>query len=561
MSEDAGSYQAADTTKLKRKIGPVQRGRAACTECRDHKIRCHPHESSPATLPCARCLRMNLVCEFKQHHRGRKKKIPIEATWSTTAPSTNEPVAGPSTFYPGPPAPPPIEKNSMVFGSSRYPFMSTDPSNKDTSMSLRHMVGSGEHEEEDEVEAPVLPATRGQSLVGDPVSCGHIDMDDAHELFDLTDLAYPESVQANSPFLFTAIMCITSRYLSTQSRISPDSILSVHQQILVLARDHLTWAFADATSSLEVVQAITLLSLWKEPDDDKAGFYFNRAVVLARELELGAVVPAAMVDAMSFGEKRELRSKQRLCQHWLKRAPPGTLLLDTVLCFSVELRRKYLIYRDILQPPDMLAPPPSGLSLVVMTRTVNLDWNLMTEAWMEDIEREKPSQASPVVGRSSTCAEPHDSPAHGSRAPLRSSDCHVRPRLSSLPECGDDCDDRIGEPGTNPVDLRFGYATTFRPLRRDLLVTIDGYDLNPVSECERLIMAVVEAFEHASVYPTDSPSLHARYLRRLCNKVQPIRLAEVTNDLPIPTMDPLSMQNIDFGLDLEALFSGFSWQI
>jgi hypothetical protein len=49
-----------------------------------------------------------------------------------------------------------------------------------------------------------------------------------------------------------------------------------HQQIVILARDHLLWAFAEAVSSVDVVQAILALCLWKEPDDDKAAFYFNR---------------------------------------------------------------------------------------------------------------------------------------------------------------------------------------------------------------------------------------------------------------------------------------------
>jgi len=51
---------------------------------------------------------------------------------------------------------------------------------------------------------------------------------------------------------------------------------SAHQQIVILARDHLMWAFAEAVSTVDVVQAIAALCLWKEPDDDKAAFYFNR---------------------------------------------------------------------------------------------------------------------------------------------------------------------------------------------------------------------------------------------------------------------------------------------
>lgn len=64
----------------------------------------------------------------------------------------------------------------------------------------------------------------------------------------------------------------------------PLSSNSAHQQIAILARDHLLWAFAEAVSTVDVVQAIVGLSLWKEPDDDKAAFYFNRVSLVYRGL-------------------------------------------------------------------------------------------------------------------------------------------------------------------------------------------------------------------------------------------------------------------------------------
>jgi hypothetical protein len=43
-----------------------------------------------------------------------------------------------------------------------------------------------------------------------------------------------------------------------------------------MALDHLLWSFAEAISSVDVVQAIVAFTLWKEPEDNKAPFYFNR---------------------------------------------------------------------------------------------------------------------------------------------------------------------------------------------------------------------------------------------------------------------------------------------
>jgi hypothetical protein len=69
--------------------------------------------------------------------------------------------------------------------------------------------------------------------------------------------------------------------------IPPERARAVHESCLRLARSQMHLAFQHALMSLEIVQAMTLLAIWKEPDDDKAGFYFNRAVVMAKELHLG----------------------------------------------------------------------------------------------------------------------------------------------------------------------------------------------------------------------------------------------------------------------------------
>lgn len=120
------------------------------------------------------------------------------------------------------------------------------------------------------------------------------------------------AIKATNDFAVT----IASRYMnllpgSTAAAVPP-SANSVHQQILVLARDQLMWAFAEAISNVDVVQAVMALCLWKEPDDDKAAFYFSRVVVLAKELDLGSEPPIHQVARMTDSERRELRHRQRL---------------------------------------------------------------------------------------------------------------------------------------------------------------------------------------------------------------------------------------------------------
>ncbi len=73
------------------------------------------------------------------------------------------------------------------------------------------------------------------------------------------------------------IVCIGSRYLDQVGQ-EPQLILhnQIHLQIVAMAQDHLMWSFAEAICTVDVVQAIVAFTLWKEPEDNKAPFYFNR---------------------------------------------------------------------------------------------------------------------------------------------------------------------------------------------------------------------------------------------------------------------------------------------
>lgn len=70
-------------------------------------------------------------------------------------------------------------------------------------------------------------------------------------------------------------VCVATKYDT-----SPGAA-ELHRECLRMARQHQTLAFAEAQTSLEIVQAITILALWKEPEDDRAAFYFNRVRIAA----------------------------------------------------------------------------------------------------------------------------------------------------------------------------------------------------------------------------------------------------------------------------------------
>ncbi|KAK8854470.1 hypothetical protein IAR55_003208 [Kwoniella newhampshirensis] len=426
---------------------------------------------------------------------------------------------------------------------------------------------------------------RGSDLVDDPIRAGFVDEAEGRALFHLFlthyNLVLPmldptihshDFVREKSPFLYTAILCVTSKYLaslsppdSDGSQISPESAQSVHQQILVLARDHLTWSFAEATADVNVVRAMAILCMFKEPDDDKAGYYMSRAVLMGKELNLGRIPPRAELEKMTEDQLRHLRSRQAmwLClftvnsvfnmqfrqpmlilqsdplvataHHWLKRSRSENVLRDTLLVCSVGLRCKFLHYRDLLIGAGLEEPAyRSALSLSLLTRTMNQDWDVSSEAWIRDI---------------------------------------IDVRFEGL--------DRQQLTFAPDTFLHFAlYAAT-------LLSTLCRgqhpykFETVEVDHCRRLILKAADAMDAASAYQNDSPRLHAWYLRRLCEilpaNAPPAPSTSAQTQLRNPSM-PSSTIPIDpalqgmsaalpvdptmssvLGSDLDFLLADFPW--
>ncbi|OWZ36828.1 hypothetical protein C351_04693 [Cryptococcus neoformans c8] len=606
-----------DSPEIKRKSSKVERGREACTECRRHKIRCNPRPDDPNHLyPCSRCERMSLTCEFQKHNRGRKRKHPMPLLNGGLIDQGSNGEGSSRGEYISTRDRVPPQSLPHSFGDPRFPFISTEPaeligpkkqsgwheSDHETyhrhghQMSLRHMLGEepdddGSVDEEvsrdelldEEVDGESsrkrsrVAVQKGSDLVDDPIRAGFVTEEEGRALFHLylthmnTSLPMLDPsfhthnyVRESSPFLYTAILCIMSRYLSSVSpsgqTVSPESAQSVHQQILILARDHLTWSFAEAVADINTVRAMVILSLHKEPDDDKAGYYVSRAILMGKELNLGRIPSKSESDRMTDKELQCLRSRQRvwLClffvnsifnmqfrqpmlilqsdplvataHHWLKRSRPETLLRDSQLVCSTELRRKYLHYRDLLVGSGPDEPTyRSALSLSLLTRTMNQDWDVTSEAWIRDI--------IDVGGTSSHVNKPR---IWTSALRLNLNLLIVNQTLRLPPE--DQLD--FGAPRSIPAFHHcLNAATTvlvrFEGLDRQQLTFASDtflhfalyaatllstlcrgqhpykFETVEIEHCRRLIRKTADALEGASAYPHDSPALHAYYLRRL----------------------------------------------
>lgn len=339
----------------------------------------------------------------------------------------------------------------------------------------------------------------------------------------------------------------------------------VHNQIVILARDHLMWSFAEAAHTIDVVQAIVALCLWKEPDDDKAAYYFNRAVILARELDLGRQPSAAEYAHMSPAQRLEQRHRQRLwmsifatnsifhmqfrqpmlishtdpliasCVFWAKGAAPEHVLMDTFVAFGADLRRRFLQYRELLD-----GPTPSALALAIMTRTMNKEWESTVESWIREIIDAGGSPGyihKPRVWYSSlglnlnimilnqTLRIP---PAERIPPTSASIGLGAAGQMRSIPafhHCLNAASSvllRFTDLDTSQITfasdtlLHFAlYAATFL---WTLCRTPEQYDFetSEVEYTRDLILKVAETLDAASSYPSSSPALHAKYLRRLC---------------------------------------------
>ncbi|OCF41261.1 hypothetical protein I317_04919 [Kwoniella heveanensis CBS 569] len=108
----------------------------------------------------------------------------------------------------------------------------------------------------------------------DPITCGYIDEATGRQLFDLfmaklscrlfmfdEDLHTYEYVRGTSAFLFCVMLAVAAKY---ETRLSP----VIHQKCLALAKDQMLRAFADDVKTEETVQALYVLTEYKEAEDE-----------------------------------------------------------------------------------------------------------------------------------------------------------------------------------------------------------------------------------------------------------------------------------------------------
>ncbi|WWC58765.1 uncharacterized protein I303_101309 [Kwoniella dejecticola CBS 10117] len=338
----------------------------ACLRCRQRKIKClgpvHCN-ASDGLKSCEKCLKNNVKCEFVPHKRGRKVgtklsddvKASLKEKYALsqqrklgTSISRREQADRGQSNEKSPVDQSAIgqERGSSSNRSSEERYTSTVHQLLPTS-SIRVNYAEGNtinengyddqnqvngHEQHDGDIGPSITKISSISRLftikkpqdnhrlqnnfslyrEDPITCGYIDEANGRRLFDLfmdklsarvfifdPTLHTYDYVRNSSNFLFCVMLAIAAKFDTSTPPI-------IHKKCLALAKDQLLRVFADNIESEETVQALYVLTEYKEAEDEKSYILLGMACRIAVDLDLARPRP-------DYDERRN-RNRQRI---WL----------------------------------------------------------------------------------------------------------------------------------------------------------------------------------------------------------------------------------------------------
>ncbi|GAA5854792.1 hypothetical protein JCM8547_004073 [Rhodosporidiobolus lusitaniae] len=305
-------YVAWADQLLRRKIG--------CLPCRAAKRRC---DSRKVGDICARCRSHALICEYKKHNRGRKKKV----TPPSPPAATSEPFASTSALSPS------LTIRPATLGAAgqavRHPLPrasttspgpdALSPRSSTSAIQFSHVVPvEGDS-------SPYLPANRQVPMLAaapqqggaapDPIGAGILSELDAQELFKI----YFEHLNTVVPILDPALH--TVQYCRSSSALLFSAVLTVsakaarpdrYDECLRRSNKLVGEVVELGTSSIEIVQAFCLLSHWQEAEDSKSWSRVGLAVRMAQQLRLNVRAPRPLPTDET--QARKLLNRERV---WL----------------------------------------------------------------------------------------------------------------------------------------------------------------------------------------------------------------------------------------------------
>ncbi|KAL1797961.1 hypothetical protein ACET3X_004567 [Alternaria dauci] len=220
----------------------------ACLQCRKVKMKCHKMAQDTR---CVRCTRKSLQCDFLGHRRGRKHGFKLRKAGARG-------------------------QENVATTSENIEAVTRPPA-------ISNRGSASQHINRDIVEDGDVDAFTDD----DPISKGLVNLHFATELFggfmkhlnpfisqldpSLHTFQY---VREASSFLFTSVLAASAKLLHP----------ALQKPLLSHAEELFVQSFRCGSKSPETVQAILILTYWKEPRDNRAWLSVGHAIRMAIEL-------------------------------------------------------------------------------------------------------------------------------------------------------------------------------------------------------------------------------------------------------------------------------------
>ncbi|KAH0489779.1 hypothetical protein TgHK011_001277 [Trichoderma gracile] len=262
--------------------------------------------SQPASK-CERCARKSLDCVFQRHRRGRKPGTKIA--------KRNTPAAPPAAYSavsktPGFSAPSIVETMPAEEPGNLQPSGVLNQEAMRGKFSLRRILSTADGD------AMEPPEASPRSRPEDPMEMGILSLSSAKLLFENFILGLNQYisqldprlhtffyVRQKSPFLFTAILAASAKTFNPV----------VYKALYDHAQDLYTEVFRDGLKSTEIVQAILILTYWKQPQDTRAWTSIGYAIRMCMDMGWHKLAPYSISSRVTMDEakRREIRNMER----------------------------------------------------------------------------------------------------------------------------------------------------------------------------------------------------------------------------------------------------------
>ncbi|EXL45204.1 hypothetical protein FOCG_12613 [Fusarium oxysporum f. sp. radicis-lycopersici 26381] len=262
----------------------------ACIQCRRVKMKCRPMGQD--TSKCERCTRKALDCIFREHRRGRKPGTKVTKT-------KKAPTISPQSI-------PSLE--SPAAAGAYISETEDDTNNLQPSGLLNHQALEGKFSLGNILSADQEPVQRQRSRnesLEDPIELGLITPSLAKSLFDSQLDPYLHTftyVRSKSAFLLSSILAMSAKTFNHV----------LYAKLYDHSQDLFANVFRRGSKSIEIVQAILILTYWKEPQDTRVWTSVGYAIRICMDLGWHKLTPySPTAVAESEMQKRERRNVER----------------------------------------------------------------------------------------------------------------------------------------------------------------------------------------------------------------------------------------------------------